>query len=50
MALRVGPIGLLVGSDLFAYKAQYQVTPATAQELSQLDIQLHLGLGVPFGG
>jgi hypothetical protein len=50
VALRLGPIGLHVGSDLFAYKAQYQGASATSQELSQLDIQLHLGLGVPFGG
>lgn len=50
VALRLGPIGLHLGSDLFAYKAQYQGSTTTSQELSQLDIQLHLGLGVPFGG
>jgi hypothetical protein len=49
-ALRLGPIGVHVGADLFSYTAQYQGTTATAQDLRQLDIQLHLGLGVPFGG
>ncbi len=49
-AVRLGPIGLHVGADLFTYTGQYQGTTATAQQLRQLDIQLHLGLGVPFGG
>jgi hypothetical protein len=48
-AVHLGPIGLHVGADLFSYKAQYQGSTATAQELQQLDVQLHLGLGVPFG-
>jgi hypothetical protein len=49
-AIRLGPIGVHVGADLFTYTGQYQGTTATAQELRQLDIQLHLALGVPFGG
>jgi hypothetical protein len=49
-ALRLGPIGVHVGADLFTYTGQYQGTTAAAQELRQLDVQLHLGLGVPFGG
>lgn len=48
-AIRLGPIGLHVGADLFAYNATYQGAQATAQELRQLDVQLHAGLGVPFG-
>lgn len=48
-AIRLGPIGLHVGADLFAYNATYQGAQASAQELRQLDVQLHMGLGVPFG-
>lgn len=49
-SVRVGGLAITAGADAYSYKAKYQGTTATESELTQLDINLRLGLGVPFGG
>ncbi len=48
--LNLGPISLTAGADLVTYKADYRGSYATTQQLSQKDINLKLGFGIPFGG
>lgn len=48
--INLGPISLTVGADLLTYTADYRGSQATAQQLSQKDINLKLGFGIPFGG
>ena len=49
-SIRLGGLAVTAGADAYSYKATYQGTTATESELTQLDINLRLGLGVPFGG
>lgn len=48
--LRLGGIALTAGADAFSYSAAYTGSTATTSELTQLDFQIRLGLGFPFGG
>ncbi|MEO8450471.1 MAG: outer membrane beta-barrel protein [Gemmatimonadota bacterium] len=47
--IRLGPIGLNVGADLYTYNAEYAGTNLTTESLKQKDVHLKFGLGVPFG-
>lgn len=49
-SIRLGGVALTVGADAYSYKAKYEGTTATSSEVTQLDINLRVGLGVPFGG
>jgi hypothetical protein len=49
-SLRLGGLALTAGADVFTYTAEYTGATQTASEIRQLDVQLRLGLGVPFGG
>jgi hypothetical protein len=47
----LGGISLTAGADLFAYSAGYQGAIQTSSETTkQKDVQIKLGLGIPFGG
>lgn len=48
--VRLGPISLVAGADLYTYNAEYDAGAQTSGKLKQNDIQLKLGLGIPFGG
>lgn len=48
--IRLGGLAVTAGADAFTYKAKYEGASAVESELTQLDINLRLGLGVPFGG
>jgi len=48
--INVGVIALSVGADLFAYSAAYSGGSQTSESFQQRDLQLKLGLGIPFGG
>lgn len=49
-SIRLGGISLNAGSELFAYTAEYDAGGPVNEELSQRDIQVRLGFGIPFGG
>lgn len=49
-SIRLGGLARTAGADAYSYKAQYEGTSAVESEITQLDINLKLGLGVPFGG
>lgn len=49
-SVRLGGIALSAGAELFSYKARYEPGGISSSELSQRDIQIRLGLGLPFGG
>ncbi|MFN0177248.1 MAG: outer membrane beta-barrel protein [Gemmatimonadales bacterium] len=49
-AVRLGPIGLTVGADLLGYTADYQGTQAVSRQVTQRDVNIKVGFGVPFGG
>jgi hypothetical protein len=48
--IRLGGLAVTAGADAYSYKAKYAGTTAVESELTQLDINLRLGLGIPFGG
>jgi len=48
--ISLGGMALTVGADLFAYSAAYAGSAQTSESLTQRDVQLKLGLGIPFGG
>ena len=48
--IRLGILTLTAGVDLLTYTAHYQGAQVTAQELRQKDLNVKLGLGIPFGG
>lgn len=48
--IRLGSLAVTAGADAYSYTADYEGTTAVQSELTQLDINLRLGLGVPFGG
>jgi opacity protein-like surface antigen len=48
--IRLGGLAVTAGADAYSYKATYEGATAVESELTQLDISLRLGLGVPFGG
>lgn len=47
--INLGGFALTVGADLFAYSAESEGSTQTSGKLSQRDIHLKLGLGIPFG-
>jgi len=47
--IRLGPIGVTAGAELFNYKAKSTESTETGEALTQRDIRLKLGFGVPFG-
>jgi hypothetical protein len=49
-SVRLGGIALNAGAEVFSYKARYEPGGLSSSELSQRDIQIRLGLGIPFGG
>ncbi len=49
-SIRLGGLAVTAGADAYSYKATYEGTTAITSEVTQLDINLRLGLGVPFGG
>ena len=49
-AFNLGGISLTAGADLFNYSAGYQGGTQTSETITQRDVQLKLGLGIPFGG
>jgi hypothetical protein len=49
-SLRLGGLTLTAGADAYSYTAKYEGTSAVESEITQLDINLKMGLGVPFGG
>jgi hypothetical protein len=49
-AIRLGGLALSVGADLFAYTAKIEQGVTTESSFKQKDVQLKLGLGIPFGG
>lgn len=49
-SIRLGGISLNAGSELFAYNAEYDAGGLVSEQLSQKDIQIRLGFGIPFGG
>lgn len=48
--IRLGGLALTAGADAYSYKAKFEGSSAVESEISQLDINLKLGLGIPFGG
>lgn len=48
--LNLGPIALTAGADLLTYKADYQGSQAVSNQLTQKDINVKIGFGIPFGG
>lgn len=48
--ISLGGLALTLGADLFAYNAAYAGSSQTSESFQQRDIQLKLGLGIPFGG
>jgi hypothetical protein len=49
-AIRLGPIALTAGAELFAYAAGYEGSTQVTEKLTQRDIHMKLGVGIPFGG
>lgn len=49
-SVRLGGLTLTAGADAYSYTAKFEGTSAVESDLSQLDINLKLGLGLPFGG
>ena len=49
LGIRLGPIAVTAGADLFAYKAGFEESGQTGEKVSQRDIHLKLGFGMPFG-
>ena len=49
-ALNLGGISLTAGADLFNYTAASKGGTQTSETIKQRDIQIKLGLGIPFGG
>lgn len=49
-SIRLGGLAVTAGADAYSYKAKYEGTTAVESDITQLDINLKLGLGVPFGG
>jgi hypothetical protein len=49
-SVRLGMISLNAGSELFSYTAEYDAGGLVGDRLSQRDIQVRLGIGIPFGG
>lgn len=47
--IRLGPIGVTAGAELFNYKAKSAESSESGEALTQRDIRLKLGFGVPFG-
>ena len=47
--IRLGPIGLTAGAELFPYSTSYNTTPG-AESIKQKDLHFKLGFGIPFGG
>jgi len=50
VTVRLGGIALSAGAELISYKAEYDPDGLVSSELSQRDVQVRLGLGIPFGG
>jgi len=48
--IKLGGLALTLGADLFAYTAKVEEGVTTESEFKQKDVQLKLGLGIPFGG
>lgn len=48
--INLGGLALTVGADLLAYKADYRGTQPVSAQLSQKDVNLKVGFGIPFGG
>jgi len=48
--LRLGGMALSAGAELFSYTAEYDPDGLVSSELSQRDVQIRLGVGIPFGG
>ncbi len=48
--LNLGGFMLTAGADLYGYKSDYAGTTQLTGSLTQEDIQLRLGFGLPFGG
>lgn len=48
--ISLGGMALTIGADLFAYNAAYAGSAQTSETFQQRDLQLKLGLGIPFGG
>lgn len=48
--IRLGPIGVTAGAELFNYKSKSAESTQSGEALTQRDIRLKLGFGVPFGG
>lgn len=48
--INLGGLQLTAGADLFAYSADYSGATQVTTSLSQKDIQLRFGFGLPFGG
>jgi len=49
-AIRLGGLALTLGADLFAYTATVENGATSESSFKQKDVQLKLGLGIPFGG
>ncbi len=47
--IRLGGIMLTAGADLLGYQATYQGSQAVSQSVSQKDVSLKFGLGIPVG-
>lgn len=50
LGIRLGPIAVTAAADLFAYRAEYETADQTNAKVSQRDVHLKLGFGMPFGG
>lgn len=48
--INLGGLMLTAGADLVSYKASYRGSNTVSQDLTQKDIALKVGLGIPFGG
>ncbi len=48
--IRLGGLAVTAGADAYSYKAKFEGSSAVESEVTQLDINLRLGLGIPFGG
>jgi hypothetical protein len=48
-AIRLGGPALHLGADLYSYSATVTGATVSAESFKQLDLQLKLGLGIPFG-
>lgn len=48
--IRLGPIGLTAGAELFNYSTASSASTQTSESVAQRDVRLKLGFGIPFGG